>query len=167
MVKAKWIEFECQLPDCTNIRRQREKDYNRNKHHYCSVQCLGKARASKAISERKIITFTCEAPGCTNQRTTSRCAYNSKKNHFCSIKCSSKNNNKKADPDKTITIICSNPHCNNTRDMYKSSDRGGSHFCSKECSRTTYKPRHSSINKAINRIDFINRWNNMMKDMYD
>ena len=168
MIKANWVEFECELDGCTNTRRQRERDYNLNKHHYCSVQCLGKARTAKAISERKIITFTCDDANCTNTRTSSTSAYNLKKSHFCSMACSAKNNNKKGNPDKTMTIVCSNSGCNKTRDIYKIAYREhGNHYCSKQCSNQDYRRTNTMVPKLTRRVNFLLKWDNMNKDLYD
>lgn len=139
-IKNKRVYFNCEI--CGKEHNQIQSEYNRNKHHYCSIEC-------RQLAKGYSVEVQCEHCGKTFKK--GKYDYEHSTHHFCSRECKDKHQ------EKEIEFTCD--YCGKTSTMipYRF-DRSERHFCSNEC-KNKYQDgkNHPRYDETISDEDRINK----------
>lgn len=79
------VEFNCEY--CGKKSNKIKSEYDRNKHHYCSVECQNKGRSLLYSGENHFNWNRVEVECSNCGKTISRLKNETKENYYCSMKC--------------------------------------------------------------------------------
>lgn len=144
-IQKKQVTFRCEV--CGKITIQKEYDYNKNEHHYCSTMC-------KSIAQTKQVEFECEI--CGKKATQKASVYNRARHHYCSPECSAEGNHRLNSEVRKCELCGKN---------FTTSKSDPKRFCSVKCQHEWQKTRVGRLSAKYKREERACDWCGKLFDL--